>query len=240
MPPTETIGVVIKGLAVIGGGVVGGLVVGWLIRVLVLLFAGQRLPRWLHWVFRALGALLVGWLVYLYVFGGGGSGFGGFGGTGTGGNNPPAEKDTVKDKPATDNKDGKDNSSTMIINESETLTVEVLSEPDLKRVHSKPLNPNNPAPTPYRILNGDGKLRSRPEIQEYIEKRQKRKPPLRKIILVLYKETPRELQEPVYSLKTWAEDRRVLYDGETRQIDGKDERVEVTLLKKPRESAPLN
>ena len=219
--PTEAMGSFIKVLAVIGGGVLGGLVVGWLLRVVVLLFSGQKLPGWLHWLFRLLGGALIGWLTWLYVFGGGGSGIGGPGGSGTGGgkDNPPPVTDQVKDSQPPDKKDQGPSPET-----SDLYTIEVLGIPDLTR-----LNPSAAVDRYrcYRFVGGDGKLLTLDEVKTHLLKRQLKTPPLRRIILVLYKDSPPPLEERVADLKNWADQLPVLVDGRAIMKEGKDVHIAV-------------
>src|SRR5258708_13951000 len=72
-------------LAIVGGAAVGGFVTGFLTQAIVRGYTGQKVPRWVVWTLRILGGVAMGWLVYLIVYGHGGSLFGGFGGGGRSG-----------------------------------------------------------------------------------------------------------------------------------------------------------
>src|SRR5436305_7925867 len=72
----------IRVLAIIGGAAIGAFVTGFLTQAIVRGYTGQKVPRWVVWTLRVLGGFAMGWLVYLIVYGHGGSLFGGFGGGG--------------------------------------------------------------------------------------------------------------------------------------------------------------
>jgi hypothetical protein len=229
--PTEAMSYVIKWLAIIGGGVVGGLLVGWLVRMLVLMFTTRQLPKALHWIFRLLGAILVGWLTWLYVFGGGGTGLGGPGGSGTG-TDSSRPVDDIKDKKPTDSKD----SVPGVTEKGEQLTIEVLGNPDLARLKpSATVDPDHC----YRFAEGDGKLLTLDEVKRIILDRQPKTPPLRRIILTLYRDTPAPQQKRVSALKDWTEQLPVVVDGKTLMKDGKDVLITVKLDPNPDKVAPL-
>ena len=76
----------IKSLAVVGGAVLGGLALAALAGLFVRLLTTRKLPPKVRWLLRLMGALLIGWIVALFLFGGGGGwGLGGTGGWGFGG-----------------------------------------------------------------------------------------------------------------------------------------------------------
>jgi hypothetical protein len=210
---------VIKVLAVIGGGVVGGLIVGWLVRVLTLLLTGQKLPRAVHWLFRVLGALIVGWLTWWYVFGGGG--LGGPGGPGSGGPNDgktPATTDGTKDKDKKDKKEENppqpDPSGPATPDFPSALGVELLAPDALQR-----LKPGTPAQRSYRLWKG-AEFLTLAEVEQAIQDRQKKSPSLRYIFLVFYRDSP-DPDEPnqpmIRQLREWAQDLTVQGDGEKKE-----------------------
>lgn len=84
---------VVNGLAIAGGALVSGLLAGWLTQLLVKATTTRRVPRPALNLIRALGAVAGGILVYLFVFGSGGSGYGlGGGGWGLGGKGGSGDK----------------------------------------------------------------------------------------------------------------------------------------------------
>src|SRR5262249_16507297 len=84
---TMTTDVVVRILAVVGGGVLGGLGLGLLAQLLARAFTTKKLPRGPALVVRLLSGVICGWLIALWLFGGGGAGIGGvgWGGGGFGG-----------------------------------------------------------------------------------------------------------------------------------------------------------
>ena len=82
LPLWACFGIVGGILAIIGGAAVGGLLIGWLGKLFVRLLTTKPMPPWATSVLRVGGGVVSGWLVYLMVFGGGGSSVGGPGGSG--------------------------------------------------------------------------------------------------------------------------------------------------------------
>jgi hypothetical protein len=78
----ERLGIVVRGLAVVGGAVLGGFGIGALVQVGAKLLSGQTVPRPALHMIRALAALATGWIAFLLIAGTGGSGLGGPGGDG--------------------------------------------------------------------------------------------------------------------------------------------------------------
>jgi hypothetical protein len=87
-------------LAVAGGAAVGVLLVSLVVGAMRRFLGVRKVPGPLYLVVRLLGAVAAGWLVWLLVFGGGGSGLGGPGGSSTGGQ-PGTGKGTGQDKQRT-------------------------------------------------------------------------------------------------------------------------------------------
>lgn len=206
-----------KILAVLGGAVVGGLVVGLLAQLLTRAFAAQKLPRGPLLVTRLLGAVIGGWLVALWVFGGGGSGFGGLGGGwfGSGGGKEEGQKTTAVSKNDSASK-RTDNQTKALVNE--TLRIEVLGSSLPKQ--------DVDASRYYRIDTGDGpRLRTFAEVKEFVKKRREEQPPLHRIEIVLYNNSPSEQGDLVRDLKAWAS-----------QLKGDKVKVDVS---KPDTDAPM-
>ena len=92
---------VVRLLAVVGGAALAAFAVGLLIRLAGRWLGVRRVPGTMVTVVRLLAAVVAGWLVWLLVFGTGGSGLGGPGGTGIGGS-PGTGKGIASEKqPAT-------------------------------------------------------------------------------------------------------------------------------------------
>jgi hypothetical protein len=184
-----------KVLAVVGGAVVGGLVVGVLAQLLTRAFTAQKLSRGPSLVVRLLGAIICGWLVALWVFGGGGPGFGGLGGFGLGSGPDSGAKTTEVAKKEGEGKKINGETKTPA---AETLRIEVLGKDPLQKQDVD-------ASRFYRIDSGDGpRLLTFEEIKEVVKKRQGEQPPLRRIEIVLYNDSPDKDVRLVRQLKAWA------------------------------------
>lgn len=188
-----------KILAVVGGGVMGGLVVGLLAQLLARAFTAQRLPRWPLLTVRLLGAVIGGWLVALWVLGGGGPGFGGAGGWGLGSGPGQGESEKTVEVGKKDS-DGQQNERVQMTPEGETLRIEVLGRAALPEADVR-------AERWYRLETAEGpRALTFAEVKEAIKSRQEKSPPLRRIEMVLYKDSPDERVPLVSRLRTWASD----------------------------------
>jgi hypothetical protein len=195
-----------KILAVVGGGVMGGLVVGLLAQLLARAFTTQRLARWPLLTVRLLGAVIGGWLVALWVLGGGGPGFGGQGGWGLGSGPGQGEREKTVEIGKNDN-DGHKNERVQETPAGETLRIEVLGSAALPEADVR-------AERWYRLETAEGpRLLTFAEVKEAIKSRQEKSPPLRRIEMVLYKDSPDERVPLVSRLRTWAGD---LNDGKMK------------------------
>jgi hypothetical protein len=192
-----------KILAVVGGAVMGGLLVGLLVQLLTRAFTAQKLPRWSRLTVRLLGAVLGGWLVALWVLGGGGAGFGGAGGWGLGSGPGQGEGE----KTVQVSKNDKKNRGESKTPAGETMRIEVLGLAALSKSDIG-------AERWYRIENGEGwRLLTFSEIKQAVKDRQQEQPPLRRIEIVLYKDSP-DVRVPLVSgLQKWASD---LNDGKMK------------------------
>ena len=72
--PTDVPGFAVRILVVLGGALVGGLLVGFLARVLLKLLTTRSMPLWMVRFLRLVGGVAGGWLVFLFVWSGGGGG----------------------------------------------------------------------------------------------------------------------------------------------------------------------
>jgi hypothetical protein len=192
----ETVGPVEKILAVIGGGVLGGLLLGLFTQVLVRLVSTQKMPRWARNVVRLAGAVATGWLVALWLFGGGGPGVGGTGGLGMGSGTgkgtstakaPEGSPTTAKENPNA-------------VSAEKTVQIEVLGPDALQRLPGKP-----DAAHCYRV-EGETGLMTLPEVKDFLRGRSKKEPPLRRVVILVYKDSPAPDKSFVKDLKDWARD----------------------------------
>jgi hypothetical protein len=218
----ENIGPVERWLAVIGGGVVGGLLIGFLTGMLVRLVSTRKMPRWARNVVRVTGAVACGWLVAVILFGGGGSGFGGSGGgylgggSGEGSSSPSTPQSSGPVSPSS-------KASPAVPPAENTLRVEVLGPAPLRQLTGKPDAENR-----YRVEGEGGpQLLTLKEVKDFILARQKREPPLRRVVIVVYNDSPAPDKEFVTELKAWAHD---------LPADGGKMKVTVDL---PDEAAPI-
>ena len=201
-----TIDVVVKILAVVGGAVVGGLGLGLLAQLLARAFSFQKMPPWPLRTVRLLGGGICGWLVALWLFGGGGAGIGGSGGgwfgSGPGKGNDQKTTEVVKKdgegKKATD--DGK-------APDTETMRIEVLGRAVLPKGDID-------KERWYRVETEEGsRLLTFAEVKEAVKRRQQKQPPLRRIAIVLYKDSPERSVPVVSQLIKWASE---LNDGKMK------------------------
>jgi hypothetical protein len=188
-----TTDMVVKILAVIGSAAGGGLGLGLLAQLLLRVVTVRKPPRWSVQVVRLLGGVICGWIVALWLFGGGGPGIGGSGGMGFGSGTGQGEGKKTAES-------GKKNGGTAQTPSDQTLRIEVLGRAALTDADIR-------EERWYRIETSEGpRLLTFAEIKETIEKRQHEQPPLRRIEIVLYKDSPDEHVPIVNQLRTWAAD----------------------------------
>jgi hypothetical protein len=195
-----------KILAVVGGAVMGGLLIGLLMQLLTRAFTAQKLPRWSQLTVRLLGAVIGGWLVALWVLGGGGAGFGGAGGWGFGSGPGPGKGEKTVEVSKNDG-NGKKNGGEIKTPAGATMRIEVLGRAALSESDIR-------AERWYRIETDQGwRLLTFAEIKEAIKNRQQENSPLRRIEMVLYRDSPDKQLPVVSQLRTWASD---LNDGKMK------------------------
>jgi hypothetical protein len=212
----DSIGV-LKVLAVAGGAGLGGLIVGLLSQFLSRSLTAQKLPPKLLHGSRLGGAGIGGWLVALWVFGGGGTGLGGGGGFGVGpgegtgpDNSPPGvTKDANNDKheppPPPPGGGG-----------TESLRVEVLGKGTLTKITG---GAGADLDRCYRVEGKEGqRLLTLAEAKDLVRERQKQTPPLRRVEIVLYNDSPARDVPFVTRLSHWAREQDGA-DGEKLRVD---------------------
>ncbi|HTU20585.1 MAG TPA: hypothetical protein VMG10_21165 [Gemmataceae bacterium] len=188
-----------KIFAVIGGAVMGGLVVGLLAQLLMRAFTTQKLPRWPLLTVRLIGAVIGGWLVALWVLGGGGAGFGGAGGWGLGSGPGQGDGQQTAEVGKQDGDDKKNGSETRTL-AGGTMRIEVLGNAALSESDIQ-------VGRRYRIdTDREWQLLTFAEIKDAIKKRQQEQPPLRRVEMVLYRDSPDKQLPVVSQLRTWASD----------------------------------
>jgi hypothetical protein len=210
---------VIRVLAIIGGAAVGAFLTGFLTQVIVRGYTGKHVPRWIVWTLRIVGGLAIGWLVYLLVFSQGTSLFGGFGGGGTGkdsgkdrGHETSPAVTAPKDAPLVDKDRPKDDASSPS-DKSTVLTIEVLGDAPLRQMVSSGRLSSLDPDRCYRLAGDDPtKLLTLKEVKGLIEVRLKHDPPLKRLELVLYKDSPQKQVSRVAELKKLADSEMLLVD----------------------------
>jgi hypothetical protein len=204
----DAAGFVVKALAVVGGAVLGGLLVGLFAQLLVRAFTGKSLPPFPRWLLRVLGGILIGWLVALFVFGGGGPGLGGLGGwgfgSGTGGGeskDSEIKKDTTSKDP-TPPKDAGSGAAT-----ERVLRVEVLTDPAVE----KALGKEGVERQRYYRIEGTAAndLLTLDTLKERIRERLKKQPPLERLDVVTREDSPDKDVPRVAELRHWAEAQKI-------------------------------
>lgn len=208
---------VLKVLAIAGGAGLGGLVVGLLTQLLARALTAQKLPGKLLHGSRLGGAGLGGWLVALWVFGGGGPGLGGGGGLGVGpgtGTGPDDSLPAITKEPSTENREPLPPSSAP--GGSERLRVEVLGKDTLvKMARGRSFDPDRC----YRVeSSGGARLLTLAEVKDLVRQRRKQTPPLRRLEIVLYNDSPARDVPYAAQLKQWA-DEQAGADGEKIKVN---------------------
>jgi hypothetical protein len=193
----------IRVLAVLGAAAVGAFGTGGAIKLLGrLTFTRNKLPNWVMHGMRSLGAIVLGWLAVLWMFGGGFGGFGGPGGPGVGAGfglgkgNVVAQPQPEKEK-ATEPGPGPAPAA-------ETVQVEVLGPDALKRLAGKK---GGEAERRYRVDAGNGpRLMTLDELKNFLRERLQATPRLRQVSLVLYADSPDSRTPAVDDLRRWIEE----------------------------------
>jgi hypothetical protein len=205
----------IRILAVVGAAALGALLLGWLVQLVVKLAFLRDVPRWPLWALRVLGGVVCGLFAYVWLFGAGGGGFGGpgglgfWGGPGSGGKDrngaPVAKKDDRTDKNKDKEKDkdpsDKDDKKGPIGSPTDTMRIEVLGNDSLRKVVK-----DRPDLTKrFRIAGVDG-LVGVEGVKDLVLKRRMQKPPLKRLQIVIWSDSPSRQQAQVRELTSWAED----------------------------------
>jgi hypothetical protein len=191
---------VVKVLAVAGGALVGGLGSGLLVQLLVRLTTTARVPKRVLQVVRILGAIALGWLVALFLFGTGtgtGGGLGWFGGGGGGGGGTG----TGKEGPGTSAR-------------AESTGREVPVPVETGRAPSTPAESARMLRVDVLIDRRNNATVFRPEgrqdvldlagLKGYLQKRRAQAPTLQRLELVIYLNSPDRDSGPVKDLLAWA------------------------------------
>jgi hypothetical protein len=183
----------IRCLAVVAVFFVGGWLTGFLFQRLTRLLTPKKVQPGVLWVLRTLGGVALAWLSLYIIFGtGGGWGLGGQGGTGPGqGNGTPSTVHSDGDG----KKDGEGPKKVdQLPPARETvLRVEVLALlPDDQPIKDGRF---------YRV-EGEQQRQTLEEVRDRIYQRKSAKPPLEKVEIVLYKNSPDRSNPAVEKLRS--------------------------------------
>jgi hypothetical protein len=189
---------VLRILAIVGAAAVGGLGAGLIVQLSAKFLAAQTVPRPMLQIVRVLGALTCGLLVGYFLFHSGGSGGGWGGGEGPGvgrGKDSNGKKDDHAEKDSSD-KD-KQEPADLAVGESQ-VEIEVLLDSTSSGRH-------------YRVT-GQSKAWKLDEIDKMLAQRLKQKPPLKKMVIVVNKNSPDAHTPIVQKLKKLAEEYKLTPD----------------------------
>lgn len=179
---------VMKLLAVVGGAALGYMLVGALLRFAGRFLPRDRVPRAVQLAVRLLGGFTTGLLVYLWLFGVGGSGGWGSGGGGwvpfggTGGEEGGANqkgKDPLRDQPAPPR--------------AATLRVDLLGGTRVKEQR-------------FYMLEGSDRALTFEELTQAVGERRKLTPPIAGLRIVLHPDSVDRSNPAVRQLERWARD----------------------------------
>jgi hypothetical protein len=197
-------GALLKVLAVAGGAIVAGFLAGVFAQALFRSLTTRKAPQILVRVSQGGGGLISAWLLFLLLFGLGGSGMGGPGGWGLGGwglghNNEKSRSDG-------ENKDKKESKEAVPpLARGEELAVEVLGKDTLLEVQKgDSFDPERR----YRIREGKTtQLLTLDGVKQLLEQRLSTgQSPLRRVRIVLYLDSPAEGTVWVTDLRRYVAD----------------------------------
>jgi hypothetical protein len=221
----------VKVLAVVGAGAVGALGVGGLVQVFVKLAFAQQVPRWPMWGIRGLGGVASAWLVYLWLFGSGSGGLGRPGGWFGGGRGDGADKSAKVEPRAKDKESKKEEEKDKDKDKGkgeappeQTLKVEVLGNDTLKKLAG---SGSADLDKRYRIP-GEARLYTLEEVRKLVKDRRQGTPPLKRLVVIVYNDSPDRNRPQVADLVDWA-----------RDLDPERGKVEVD-LQEPDRKAPVD
>lgn len=200
----DAVNIAIRSLAVVGGAVIGGLATSGLARVVVRAGTTRKIPPKIRWTLRTLGGLISGWILALFLFGGGGGwGLGGTGGLGLGSDGRGG--DGVSDGEPTDKADTQGTDAEHALSSPSTeLRIEVLGDDPLRQLAKGGKTDLSHC---YRI-DGEAppKLYTLAELRKTINRRMNQKPPLKRIEILLYRDSPGRRVKRVADLEEYLDD----------------------------------
>jgi hypothetical protein len=198
LPPPDKWGdFLIRCLAVVAVFFVGGWLTGFLFQRLTRLLTTKKVYPSLLWLMRTVGGVTLAWLSLYLIFGtGGGWGLGGLGGTGpgqgegTGNPEAPHSGDNGRKK---DGGEGPARVEQLPPARETVLRVEVLA----LTADDLPIRDDR-----FYRIEGEQQRQSLEEVRERIYQRKAAKPPLEKVEIVLYKNSPDRSNPAVEKLRS--------------------------------------
>jgi hypothetical protein len=166
-------------LAIAGGFFLGAWFSGWLLQTLTRLLTPKKVYPSALWVVRVAGGVVTAWVVAYFVFGSGGGWGPGGSGPGSGPGDGPGSTSNGSDHTDKKNAGPKADDKLPPVGEK-TLRVEVLG-----LLKGQPILTGQV----YRF-EGESQLRPLPEVLDRIDRLKAGKPPLEKVEIVLYKDSP--------------------------------------------------
>jgi hypothetical protein len=239
-------------LVVIGSAVVGGFLTGALVGLVVRLRTGEKMPGFVRWVMRVLGAILFGLLAYYYapIGWGNGPGPGPGPGPGNGHSRDSPSTDSARDTPKDgkpQQKDREPNKVTPLPSATDALTIEVLGVKDLKRLAdahpSAGIDARNTQRC-YRIWDGHperllperlsslssadranlARVWNLEQVQTMVQERLgKDRPVLRRVSVLYYPDSPLPIYPEITKLVGWLRELpKVVVDGRKESVQVED------------------
>lgn len=186
---------VLKIMAVAGGAAVGGFGSGLLVSGMAKATVHKTLPKPVLFLVRVVGAVVLGWIIYLLAFGSGGSGFGfGSGGSGTGTGGTQAASTNKQDKgSAQDQQGNKSQESPVIPPGPEVLRIDMLGGSNVQNER-------------FYVVDGVREPKNLTELRQYLlqQKEEKGKTALKAIQISIYRNSVNKDHPAVSSLQNWA------------------------------------
>jgi hypothetical protein len=196
LPPPDKWGdFLIRCLAVVAVFFVGGWLTGFLFQRLTRLLTPKKVYPSVLWLMRTLGGVTLAWLSLYLIFGtGGGWGLGGLGGTGPGqGSGNPDTARSGSDDKKKDGGEGPKKVEQLPPARETVLRVEVLALTG----DEQPIRDDR-----FYRLEGEQQRQTLEEVRERIYQRKAAKPPLEKVEIVLYKNSPDRSNPAVEKLRS--------------------------------------
>jgi hypothetical protein len=196
---------ILKWLAVVGGATVGGWGSGLLFRLLARLSFRRSVPSKVLMPIRALGALALGFAVWVWAFSSGaqGPGMGGWLGSGRSGGQSSETR--------TESASSTEQTAERQPGASEHLPPEAPPAPGQDTLRIEILGGARVQQERFYLLEGDNRPRTLPEVRKAIQARQQEpdKPRLKGIVILVYGSSVARDHPAVKNLVNWAKENRL-------------------------------